>query len=264
MFQGMNFRKFNQFFSTEDKCHKYLYEIKWKKGYCCRRCAHDKFWRGRTKYHARCRKCNYDESVTANTVFHKIQISLRKAFSITFHLTVLKKGLSSRNLADIVDVDPKTVLFFTHKIRKAMGDWVFTNTKKASSGKFYCVDAVVLTNRSENLNGLQRLNIVMKKTRSSAKLKFIHCKGLVPDENLIDPCHLVAGKYVGEGKSIPVWNFKSWLTGVHHHCSNKNHQNYLDEFSFKFCLRNSKSTIWHTLIKWMMVMKPFEIKLHAA
>ncbi|RYG40585.1 MAG: IS1595 family transposase [Chitinophagaceae bacterium] len=76
MFKGMQLEEFNQTFRTEDDCKQYLFDIKWKKGYECRKCYRTKFWKGRTQFHARCSTCGYDESITSHTVFHKIQIPL--------------------------------------------------------------------------------------------------------------------------------------------------------------------------------------------
>ncbi|RYG51466.1 MAG: transposase [Chitinophagaceae bacterium] len=261
MFKGMDSREFYGSFKTEDHCRKYLYKIKWKHGFCCRRCRHDKFWPGQTRFHARCRICNYDESVTAHTVFHKIQFSLLKAFDLTFHLTVLQKGLASRNLAAVVGVNPKTALYFMHKVRKSMGDWLLTHVEKEDVSGNCTIDSIIITHRASNMNGLQKVKTMIKRT---AKQKYIHFKASPQKEKTLDPCHLVAGRYVDDGKKILAWNLKSWLTGVHHHCSEKYRQNYLDEYSFKFCFRNNKNIILHKLIEWMVVGKRNEYQRYAA
>ena len=254
-FQGMDARGFAESFKTEDDCRQYLHNIKWQNGFRCRRCSHDKFWSGRTPFHARCGRCNYDESVTAHTVFHNIQFSLLKAFDITFHLVVLLKGSASRNLAGVVGVNPKTAFKFMHKVRKSMGAWVAAHVQIEESTFGCTVDSVIITHRLPNLNGLQKLNITINKSAASAKKRYIHFKGRMPDQDALDPCRLLAGKYVEDGKSILAWNLRSWLTGVHHHLSEKYRQNYLDEYSYKFCFRNDKSIIWHALTEWMAVGK---------
>ncbi len=260
MFKGMDSREFYGTFTSEDRCREYLYKIKWKHGYCCRRCGHNQSWPGKTHFHARCRDCSYDESVTAHTVFHKIQFSLLKAFDLTYHLTVLQKGLASRNLAEVVGVNPKTALYFMHKVRKSMGDWVLSKLENDNVSADCTIDSIIISNRPSKMNGLQRVKTMMKKSRK----KYIHIKECPDNETGFDPCHLVAGRYVDDGKNILAWNFKSWLTGVHHHCSEKHRQNYLDEYSFKFCFRHSKNIIFHKLLEWMVLGKRNERKLHAA
>ncbi|RYG54320.1 MAG: transposase [Chitinophagaceae bacterium] len=264
MFQGMSLTDFIKSFKTEDDCKQYLYDIKWKSGFICRHCAHEKCWPGRTRFHARCRQCNYDESVTAHTAFHRIQFSLLKAFFLAYHETTLLKSVSSRNLAELVGVNPKTALYFAHKVRRVMGDWVSAHMEKDKIAGNCPVDSIIVTHRGKDLNGLQKVNILLNQSRKCGRVRYIHCKAIKPDESTLNPCHLVAGKYVDEAKNIIAWNFKTGLTGVHHHCSDKYQQNYLDEYSFKFCHRNNKRHIWHSLIRWMVVGKLPEFQRNAA
>jgi hypothetical protein len=91
MFQGISAQQFNKYFQNEDDCKQYLFDLKWKKGYRCRRCGCTKYYKGRTRFHLRCRSCGYDESVTAQTIFHKLKIPLLKAFGMAFRLSVRKK-----------------------------------------------------------------------------------------------------------------------------------------------------------------------------
>ena len=120
MFTGVSSKKFNDEFKCEDDCRQFLFDLKWQKGYTCSRCGHDQSWPGRMSFHLRCRKCDYDESVSANTIFHKIKIPLLKAFGMAFQIAVPKKGRSSVDLASDFSVDPKTACAFRRKIQKAM------------------------------------------------------------------------------------------------------------------------------------------------
>lgn len=263
MFKGKNLRKFNQYFQNENDCRQYLYSLKWKKGFCCRKCSHTESWRGRTAFHARCKRCNYDESVTAHTVFHNIQFPLLKAFSIVFHHTVYKKGISSRNLAEIVSVNQKTVLSFVRRIRKAMQAYLSVETIKKIDIKFCPLDSIIITRRPEKLNGLQRVSLTIRRPVKSKSCK-LHYLGSLSFPNEMDPCHLVAGKFVDENKSIAAWNLKNWITGIHHHCSGKYLQGYLDEFSYKQSHKGSENAIWHNTIKWMMMTNAKELYWNAA
>ena len=51
---------------------------------------------------------------------------------------------------------------------------------------------------------------------------------------------------------IHIMNFKSWLRGIHHHCSQDYMQGYLNEYHFRFNRRNHLDTIFHNLIKRMV------------
>jgi hypothetical protein len=63
------------------------------------------------------------------------------------------------------------------------------------------------------------------------------------------------------GKSFPelhihIMNIKSWLRGIHHHCSEERLQGYLDEYHFSFNRRNSMESIFDVLIRRMVQYDP--------
>ena len=261
----MTLKKFNKSFQDEDHCRQYLFAIKRRYGYQCRRCGHKKCWKGRTEYHSRCIACDYDESLTAHTVFHKMQIPLLTAFRMVFQITVFKKGISSLELAKLFDVAEKTALRFRGKVQDAMGAWLSKEGEETGIEIGTKVDGILIMNRGENLNGLQRIDMRVKKYRKkSSAMNMLNCKSVIPIGDAIDQCHLVAGKYVDEAKDIRVWLFKSWLTGTHHHCSGKNIQKYVNEFLFRFNNRNRQNFIWHTLMEEMMLLKPVLLHDNAA
>jgi len=39
MFQGVSIQQFNKFFQNEDDCKQYLFDLKWRDGYQCRKCG---------------------------------------------------------------------------------------------------------------------------------------------------------------------------------------------------------------------------------
>jgi hypothetical protein len=63
------------------------------------------------------------------------------------------------------------------------------------------------------------------------------------------------------GKSFPelhihIMNIKSWLRGIHHHCSEERLQGYLDEYHFRFNRRNRMESIFDVLIRRMVHCEP--------
>ncbi len=264
MFQGITLREFNQKFQSEFDCKNYLYRIKWSNGFCCRRCGCLKCWRGRTEFHARCVECDYDESVTANTVFHKLQIRLTTAFSMVFQIAVYKKGISALELSRLFRIDEKTAARFRKKCQEAMGAWVLEESTSKEGEKLCGIDGITFSHRTEGASGLQRSDVVLEKyMKNRPRREFIRCVNLIPFEDKMDPCRLDSGRYVDHGKDIRVWNLRKWLGGTHHHCSAKYSQNYSDEFFFRFNNRHRLQCIWHTLICKMMAVKPPYLKLNA-
>ena len=80
MFKGHTLSAFHSRFKTDDDCFDYLAKLKWEKGFECKRCSHTSCRAGNTARDKRCLGCGYEESVTAQTIFHKIKFSLHSAF----------------------------------------------------------------------------------------------------------------------------------------------------------------------------------------
>ncbi len=253
MFRGINRQTFCQTFRCEEDCMRFLFQIKWQDGYECQRCNNRKSRKGKTVYHQRCSKCGYDESVTANTVFHKIKIPLLTAFGLAFEMAVPKKGKSSNTLWKEFGVNPKTAYNFrnkTHKaIQAAVGDGV-----AETSEEILVIDGICITKREASVNGFQRVTVHMKKhtKKRSKEVQELHVKCLSPKPNEIDHSQLIAGKFKEENPRLLLWNFKVWLTGVHHHCSLARLDGYLSEFFFRYNYRNQLDEIWHRLMECFM------------
>ncbi len=69
-----------------------------------------------------------------------------------------------------------------------------------------------------------------------------------------------------KGKKFPemhtlIMNLKSWLRGIHHKCSEKHMQAYLNEFFYRFNRRGSGKTIFHNLVVRMVNTAPFYHKV---
>ena len=62
IYKGQNLIEFIGRFNTDEKCIEYLSEIKWSKGYKCRKCKHIGF-QIRKDYSRTCNLCNDNESV---------------------------------------------------------------------------------------------------------------------------------------------------------------------------------------------------------
>jgi hypothetical protein len=72
----------------------------------------------------------------------------------------------------------------------------------------------------------------------------------------------ISQRHSKAGKNFPglhtvIMNFKGWLRGIHHHCSGRFVNGYLNEFFFRFNRRNYLNSIWHKLIERFMINKPY-------
>jgi len=81
--KGQSFIGFTQRFKTEEYCKKYLSELKWDKGFVCRKCGH-KGSQIPKDFFRTCNKCSDTESPSADTLFHKIKFGLLRSFYSCF------------------------------------------------------------------------------------------------------------------------------------------------------------------------------------
>ncbi|MBI5009783.1 MAG: transposase, partial [Bacteroidia bacterium] len=86
-------------FSSEDECYRFLAEVKWEKGFICRKCGNSNYCPGKTPHSRRCTRCKKEESAAADTIFHNCKFPVNKAFYIAYNVCKGKEDLSSYELA---------------------------------------------------------------------------------------------------------------------------------------------------------------------
>ena len=294
MFKGITISAFNKHFKSDDDCRQYLFDLKWKDGFQCRKCSCITSGKGKTSFHMRCTQCHYDESVTAHTLFHKIKIPLLKAFGIIFRITVRKKGMSTVELANEYDINQKSSWLFKRKAQEAMkssgahlltghvevdelmiggvdegergrskGDkkLVVMAVEKVAGDKIGRAYAQVIENASaESFRPFFEGHI----DKDNAQIQTDGWRGYWPLESEFE----IKQKPSDKGKNfkelhVVIMNLKGWLRGIHHKCSEKFMNGYLNEFFFRFNRRNHLATIWHKLTERMMQHLPYTYKANA-
>jgi hypothetical protein len=282
---GVNSIKFHHRFPDEDSCYAYLSEIKWEKGYVCKKCGNEHYCKGRLPYSRRCTRCKYDESSTAGTMFDKLKFSIHLAFHIAFKISTKKKGMSSLELSHEFKLRQKTCWEFKRKIQivmKSSGKYPISGTIQVDEfyvggeeegvigrGKGKKRLVVIALEVVEAGVGRGYARVIPDASSSSFKPFF--------DEHICKNARIITDKWTGylplrndyknieqtksdEGKSAPdihlhIMNIKGWLRGIHHHCSEEWLQGYLDEYHFRFNRRNHPEVLFDTLLKRMVEYK---------
>jgi hypothetical protein len=121
IFKNISILEFDDLFSTEEKCLKYLSDEKWKSGYTCRKCGHTNFCKGKKPYSRRCTKCKSEESATAHTVFHKCKFPLTEAFKISYLVCTIP-DISSYKLSEAIQLRQMTCWKFKKKILECIDE----------------------------------------------------------------------------------------------------------------------------------------------
>ncbi len=120
MTQAMDLVRLVEDFGSEDKCRKYLEELRWPNGMVCPRCEGTIISRIRQRNQFECDGCNYQFSVTSRSVFHGSHLPLWKWFLATYLMCEARKGVSANQIKRTLGISYKTAWYLCHRIRSAM------------------------------------------------------------------------------------------------------------------------------------------------
>lgn len=287
MFTGMNLIEFTKQFQSNADCLSYLADIKWKDKVKCKKCSGKEFWKGKYSSNVRCKQCGYEESPTAGTLFHKIKFPLLKAFHICYRVSVSKKGMSSWQLSRELDLRQMTCWAFKRKIQAAMASSGLNPLEERVD-----VDEMAIGGHDEGSQGRSKADkkLVSLAVEIREDGKMGRAYGRVINDYSSQELEKIFDKHISEenakirtdqwsgysplqskwniemiksekGKKFPelhtlIMNLKSWLRGIHHKCSEKHMQAYLDEFFYRFNRRGFGKIIFHNLMIRMVNSVP--------
>jgi hypothetical protein len=121
--EGMNFRQFQERFTSEADCQRYLYQIRWPDSFICPKCGCRRFSyinsRG-GKY--QCSGCHHQTSLTSGTVMHRTHLPLTVWFAAIYFVARDKRGISALQLSSELDIGYESAWYLLKRIRKAMAD----------------------------------------------------------------------------------------------------------------------------------------------
>ena len=267
-----------QRFATEEQCRVYLTGLRWPEGFVCPICGGHKAWtakRGRWV----CAACRHQATVTAGTIFQDSHLPLRLWCRAMWYLTSQKNGASALGLQRVLGLGSyQTAWTVLHKLRRAMvrpgrdklsgrievdethvGGITPGQKDRGSDSK-----ALVIIAAEEFGAGIGRIRLAQIPDGSADHLhrfvqeaavpgSHVHTDGWKPYQGLdrLGYRHEVS-KLKGQSKNaatelLPRVHrvaslLKRWLLGTHQGAIAPEHLGYyLDEFTFRFNRRNSRS-----------------------
>jgi len=267
--------EFREWFATEPACRNYIAKLRWPDGFVCPRCQAAKAWTmKREKFW--CRKCGYQVSVTAGTLFHDTHKPLRLWFEALRYATSQKNGVSALGLQRVLGIGSyHTAWKWLHKLRRAMVrpgrdrlsgvvevDEIFIGGErpgKRGRGAANKTLLVIAAQQAEKGIGRIRLNRVSNAAGESLEPAVqqmvepgseVHTDGWRGYNGLAGLGY--QHKVIREspdlgGNLLPLANrvaslLKRWLLGTHQGAVQSSHLDYyLDEYTFRFNRRTSKS-----------------------
>ena len=110
-------------FDSDDKCRKYLEDLRWPSGIACTRCGDMAVSEIESRGQWACLSCGYHFSVTAGTIMQDSHLPLRKWFSAVYLMCESKKGISANQIMRTLGIGSyRTAWYLCHRIREAMGN----------------------------------------------------------------------------------------------------------------------------------------------
>lgn len=276
---------FQKKYGTEFACEQALFHLKWKGGFKCSKCSHDKYYTISTRrlHLYQCRHCGHQETVTTGTIMQNSKLSLTSWFLALYFIAQNKNGISELTLAKYIGVTLKTAWSLLHKVRRAMGsresiykiggniemdEAFFGGNKEGKRGRGsknkvmvavalqledgtypkYLKMKVIPNAKGETLLDFAKNNILEGSLIHSDAFKSYH--SLKKDYT----CDMQ--KYNPSEKSdflkwihVMISNIKSNIAGTYHGLDNQYLQNYLDEFCYRFNRRNRTVPVFDKLLK---------------
>jgi len=269
--------EFESRFSSEEACVDYLFQLRWPTGYVCPRCRHTKGWRVREVL-IQCARCSYQTSVTAGTIFHRTRKPLIMWFRMMWWVTSLKTGASALGMQRVLGLGSyRTAWTWLHKLRRAMvrpgrdrlsgrvevDETYLGASEEGVRGRKMEKKALIAVAAQEDGRRTGRIRMARIRDASASSLRLfveqsvepgsvVHTDGWQGYAGLASNGYehevtVLARKKESADELLPhvhhvVGLLKTWLAGTLHGATSHEHLDYyLDEFTFRFNRRTSRS-----------------------
>lgn len=289
--------EFHDRFSTDAACLSYLEHLRWPDGFCCPACAHRQSWRMSRGLHL-CRGCRRQVSPLAGTIFQDTRKPLRQWFQAMWHVTNQKHGVSALGLQRALGLGSyETAWVWLHKLRRAM-----VRPGRDRLKGLVEVDEVFIGGEEPGKRGRgaagKSLVLVATEEAAPRKIGRIRMARIVNASKIV--LHEALGELVEPGSSVrtdawkgynnleavgytrviarkdeivgenalPLVNLvasllKRWMLGTHQGAIQPSHLDYyLDEFTFRFNRRTSRSRglLFYRLLEQAVATPPWPKK----
>lgn len=281
-------------FSTEQACRKYLFDLRWPDGFHCPRCEAGKSWAlqsGRVQ----CAGCGYQVSMTAGTVFQDTRAPLTVWFRAMWLLISQKNGVSAVALQRVLGWGSyQTAWTCLHKLRRAMvrpgrerlagvvevDESYLGGGEQGVDGRHIAGKALVVAAVEEDGRGIGRIRLRHIPDASAARLipfvedsiepgSTVHTdgwSGYVPLRKAAYQ-HRISNQKGHSERAVELLPrvhqvfslLKRWLLGTHQGSVAGEHlQDYLNEFTFRFNRRKSRSRgkLFYRLVQQAVAIEP--------
>ncbi len=272
-----NLRELEQRFADEDACREYLASLRWPEGFRCPACGGERAWQTKRGLWV-CAACQRQTSVTAGTIFQDTRKELRTWFRAVWWVCCQKNGVSAVSIQRLFGFGSyETAWAWMHKLRRAMvrpgrdrlrGEVEVDETyiggpKPGKHGRGAAGKSMVVVAAQKDGRRIGRIRLARVASGTAAELEMFVQGAIEPgavietDGNrsynglsVLGYSHIVSPVKNASGDSEKVLPrvhrvaslLKRWLLGTHQGGVQPHHLDfYLDEFTFRFNRRTSRS-----------------------
>jgi transposase-like protein len=284
-------------FATEEACRAYLARVRWPDGFRCPRCGGRKSWPVRGVL-LECVDCGCQTSVIAGTIFQDTRTPLPIWFRAMWWMTTQKNGASALGLQRVLGLKSyETAWTWLHKLRRAMvrpGRDLLTGRVEVDEcyvggieeglpGRLNLEKALVAVAAQEDGPGIGRIRMRQILDASAESLVPFVCDSVAPgsvihtdgwlgylplerkgyqhDVTFLRCKKKTAAELMPRVHRV-ISLLKRWLMGTHQGAvSHKHLDYYLDEFTFRFNRRRSKSRgkLFFRLVQQAVAVEPIPL-----
>ena len=272
------YRGFVEMFPDNAACVAYLIKLRWPQGFVCPACKTNAIPWQASRGRLACPFCRYLTSVSAGTIFDKTRTPLTTWFEAAWHMSTAKNGMSAKTLERTLGTKYRVAWTMLHRFRVAMLDaerkqlsgnvevdeTLVGGVKQGSKrGRGAVKSIVAIAIEIKEPKGFGRVRMRHIPDASGASLVPFVCdvtalgsvvhtdewsgynkltahgftRNITVQSSSGDPAH-VSMPGVHRVASL----LKRWILGTHQGSVVPEHlQSYLEEFTFRFNRRTSRS-----------------------
>ena len=288
-------REFFQMFPDEKACLNYLIDLRWPTGFMCPMChvVSTPWFKSRNRL--ACPLCRHQVTLTANTIFENTRTPLTTWFEAAWLVTTAKNGLSAKTLERTIGTSYHVAWMMLQRFRVAMVnsertkltgtveiDEAFVGGEEhgGKRGRGADKDIVVIAVEIKEGKGFGRTRMRHIPDASGDSLIPFIRDSVSPSATLVTDGWRGYSKIGGCGYTREIKNLsdsddfahvhmpgvhrlacllKRWILGTHQGSVSEMHlQAYLEEYTFRFNRRNSKSRglVFKRLIEHALATQP--------
>ena len=285
-------------FGTEQACRDYLLKLRWPEGFVCPRCRGRSAWTTNRNLQV-CAGCQYQASLTARTIFQDTRKPLTMWFRAIWWVTAQKNGASALGLQRILGLGSYfTAWTWLHKLRRAMvrpgrdrlhgrvevDETYIGGLEEGVRGRQTETKALVAVACEEDGRAIGRIRLRRIRDASAASLEAFVAEAIEPGsvvhtdgwegyaslemKGYTHPVTVLKRSQRSASELLPrvhlvVSLLKRWLVGTHQGAVSLQHLDYyLDEFTFRFNRRKSRSRgkLFYRLLQQAVAVEPAPYK----